>query len=119
MALIFLRDAPNGDTEATEVDSQNPFPVKVIADATSGVKDTAVSVNTTAILLPSVPLSKRQTIAISNNGTAPIFIGGPNVTTVTGTPVTNGGSISLNAGPGVAIYGISTAAQDVRVLELA
>lgn len=79
----------------------------------------AVSVGTAAVRLDT-GLANRRYITIVNNGTASIYVGGSSsVTTANGLPVAAGASATYNLGPSLALYGISTATQDVRVLEVA
>jgi len=84
----------------------------------SSVVSAAVTVGTTAVALPA--LSGRARVMIQNNGNKPLFIGGTGVVVGTGLEVAKGATLSLEAGPNVALFGISSAAgQDVRVLEVA
>ncbi len=64
-------------------------------------------------------LPGRQYILLVNNGLGPVYVGGsPEVTTANGIPVPAGASLTLNLGPALALWGIGTTNQDVRVLEV-
>lgn len=84
----------------------------------------AVSVGTVATQLDPTPPANRRLILVVNNGTSAIFVGfgsgADTVTAATGIPVAaGGGSMQANLGPALPVYAISTAAQDVRVLQAA
>jgi hypothetical protein len=84
------------------------------------VASVAVSVGLTAVALPTAALAGRTRILIQNNGDKPLFVGPTGVTTASGLEVPKGGTLALEAGEAIALFGISTAAaQDVRVFELA
>ena len=76
-----------------------------------------VSVGTTAVRLDT-GLSGRRYIVIVNNGTSPIYLGTSVVTTANGIPLAASASATFNLGPAIPLFGISTATQDVRVLEV-
>lgn len=78
----------------------------------------AVSVGTTAVRLDT-GLANRRYITIVNNGTAAIYVGTSAVTTATGIPIAAGASATFNLGPSLPLYGISTATEDTRVMEVA
>lgn len=97
------------------IDVEAP-PTKQIVTTSIGsiITDSAVTVGLAAGLI--VAASSRQSVLITNNGTAKIFIGAGTVTLASGTPLDIGQSISIDKTT-AAIYGISgTAGQDVRVL---
>jgi hypothetical protein len=81
-----------------------------------------VTVGTSAARLDTAPAGRRSAIVFNNNasGGAVLYVGGANtVTTASGYPVPAQAALALNIGPNLAIYGISTASVDARVLELA
>lgn len=85
-----------------------------------GINNAAVSVGLTEVALPTTALAGRTRILIQNNGEKPLFVGKTGVSTSNGIEVAKGGTLSLEAGQGLALFGVSTAAaQDIRVLELA
>ncbi|MHA2063075.1 MAG: hypothetical protein ACXABY_01720 [Candidatus Thorarchaeota archaeon] len=82
---------------------------------------TAVTVNETAVQLPSSPLVYRRAISICNNSALnTLYIGfGPELQTGTGWPIPAGTTISMDVNGQVVVYGISDGAgTDVRILEL-
>ena len=84
----------------------------------AGIKSQAVSVTDTATKLPSVPLSKRMSVIVFNNGSVPVYIGLSDVSVSTGFPIYPRSSIHLSMEEELDIYGIvSTGSADVRVLE--
>jgi hypothetical protein len=88
-----------------------------VAQVSGTLLATAVTVGTSATVLPATTLSDRDSILVYNNGTATIYIGGSGVTTASGIPVEPGASWSDDLGE-TAVYAISgTAGQNVRVLE--
>lgn len=84
------------------------------------MKSVSVSVTATATILHvSTNASSRdpQPIRIYNNGAQTVFIGGTDVTTSTGTPVTSVSGVDLQFTSQETICGITTAGSaDVRVL---
>lgn len=81
---------------------------------------TAITVSSTATLLPTTALANRRSLSAYNNSAATtIYIGGAGVTSATGTPVPAGtASPAFDIGPNVAVYGITASGTaDTRVLE--
>ena len=82
-----------------------------------------VLVGTSATTLTSgATASARDLIEIENEGTTPIFVGGPTVTSATGLPVHPGEKFrideSVSIGVGRTLYGITAQGSNyVRVLE--
>lgn len=80
---------------------------------------TAVSVTTSATLLPASALANRKKIEIQNNGDKSIFVGGSGVTTASGVEVAKGATYSQELGPSALIYAIvASGTCDVRVMEI-
>lgn len=80
---------------------------------------TAVSVGTAATRIDQGTVNRKY-IIIVNNGSATVYVGSSDtVTTANGLPIAAGASLSMNLGPSLQLWGISTATQDVRVLEAA
>jgi hypothetical protein len=102
--------------------------VRVSPYDSTTTKVTVVSVGTSATKLPTTPLAKRRLVTVQNLGTANVYIGFG--TTSAASPALNSsgtegvalapwGSLQLNLGPSIFVWGISgTAAQSVRVLEV-
>jgi hypothetical protein len=85
-----------------------------------GLSNEAVSVGLTAVALPTTAQAGRMELHIQNNGNKSIFIGDASVTTANGIEVSKNSTYVMKVGEAVGVYAISgTAAQDVRVLELA
>lgn len=83
------------------------------------VSSAAVTVGTSAVVLGTA-IAGRTRVMVQNNGDKPIFVGPTGVTTSSGLEVSKGGTLALELGEAVDLYGISTnAGQDVRVLQLA
>ena len=79
--------------------------------------DSLVTVNTTASSLTPNPLANRVTMLVSNVSGATLFIGGSSVTTLTGTRLQDGQSVSFNVIEAVDLYGIATGTVSARILE--
>ena len=93
--------------------------LKVVDMPNISILGTAVSVTNTATALPAAALANRRMVIIQNRGNNSIFVGPAGVTTANGLEVPKYSSVELNAGPGVALYGITAAgSSDVRVTEL-
>jgi len=92
-----------------------------IASMTYSVQSTTTTVENTATPLPATALAGRESIAIINvnSVTKTVYIGGSDVTTTNGYPLTNTSpAISLDIDDSVVIYGIVTSGTaDVRTLE--
>lgn len=87
------------------------------------VKSRAVSVATTATRLDSTTDNddeiRGQSVAVYNNGSATIYVGGSTVTTATGAPIAAGAwGPSFDLGSPEGLYGIvATGTVEARVLE--
>ena len=82
------------------------------------IKQSAVTVTTTATALPATAVEGRISLAIYNNGAATIYLGASDVTTTTGYPLAAGAEISLDVGMNVIVYArIAAGTANVRVLE--
>jgi hypothetical protein len=82
------------------------------------ITTTQVITSSTATLLPATRAVNRQTWIAYNDGSAPLYLGGSGVTTSTGIPVGTGAySPSIDLG-NAQIYGITTGAGTVRVMEI-
>jgi hypothetical protein len=80
---------------------------------------TVVSVGTAAVRIDQ-GTPGRIYIVIVNNGTGAIYVGRDNtVTTANGLPIGPGASATFNLGPNLELWAVSTATQDVRVMEAA
>jgi hypothetical protein len=82
---------------------------------------TLVSVTNVETALPTIALAGRRRAIIQNQSGSQIFVGPTGVTTANGIKVTAGSSLSLEVGPNVALFAISSTAsgKDVIVFELA
>ena len=81
------------------------------------IRQSAVTVGVSPTLIPSVPLARRLSMLIINNGTAPIYLGYSSVTTSDGFPLYPRAEIRIDIEDSVDVYGISTIPTEVRVLE--
>jgi len=89
------------------------------ATSNTAVAQTAVTVSTSAVKLPTTPLANRRAIYIVNLGGVTIFLGGSGVTTANGYPVAANGGISIAVGAGIDVYAIAASgSNDVRFLEV-
>lgn len=87
-----------------------------------GLKTQAISVTTSAVALPSVPLEYRRALVIHNNGSSTLYLGGDaTVTTSTGMPLVTNEKMAFDiaGNPNMTIYGISDGTANVRIMELA
>lgn len=86
-----------------------------------GLNAEAITVGTSATALPTSPLENRRALAVHNNSSITIFIGGSNVTVANGFPLLTGQQIAfdIQGTPNVRIYAIASSNADVRILELA
>lgn len=82
----------------------------------------SVTVDTTAVDLtsgvPDTGGNATRSVILTNPGTAPVYLGGPGVTTTAyGYALAVGGELALDLAPGDALFGIgATAGGVVRVL---
>jgi len=82
------------------------------------IKQTKVTVGTTATALPATSLTNRRYLLVENNSGATIYLGDSTVTPTNGVPLANGASLSINLDAVVVLYGIEAAGgRDIRVLE--
>lgn len=87
-----------------------------------GLRTQAITVETTAIPIPSNPLEYRRALVIHNtNASSDVFIGGSNVTAANGLPLKPNEKIAIDIGgnPNVTVYAISGGSVEIRILELA
>lgn len=83
------------------------------------VKTTSMTISTTAVAIPTSPVANRRSIQIYNNSTNDIYIGGEDVTTSNGIPVSPSSfSQALDMGQNMTLYGISTGSSNIRILEI-
>lgn len=101
-------------TDMLPLDSNNK-PVLVIAQ---DPVNTAVTVGTSRVKLPTTPLDRRISWMAQNLGPGNIYVGGSAVTAANGTQVPPGASFPLTVFPSIDLYGISdTTGNDVRIME--
>lgn len=87
-----------------------------------GLRQQAITVGTSATLLPTAPLEYRRALVIHNNAAITIYLGQSDVTSSNGFPLLAGEKVAFDIGgtPNVNVYGIvASASADVRILELA
>lgn len=82
-----------------------------------------ITVGTTAVALPTAALANRKSLMVQMLSSGQLYVGSATVTNAGATRgfnLGNGGFIGLDAGPGVAVFGVANAAaKEVVVLELA
>jgi len=82
------------------------------------IKESAVTVASTATAIPATAVAGRMSLAIKNNGASTVYIGDSDVTTDTGYPIAANGELSLDVGEQVIVYGIvAEGTVEVRILE--
>lgn len=92
------------------------------ASVSIGFRTQAITVSGTATALPMTPLEYRRALVIHNNGSSTIYLGNPDVTSLTGFPLAAGEKIAfdIKGTPRTTIYAISGGSSvDVRIMELA
>ena len=92
-----------------------------IAPLTYSAKSSTTTVTTSATALPATALAGREAIAIYNTtaATVTVYIGGSDVTTSNGFPLTSSApAITVDVDDSVVIYGICASSADVRTLEV-
>ncbi len=110
-----------GSTGQTVISSSGGRVTDININALRGItKTTAITVATSVVQLPSIPLQYRRSLIVYNNSANTIYIGGSNVTTANGMPVpTQSYSPPIDAGSHMGVYAIaSTSGNDIRVLEV-
>lgn len=116
--LIGLVDATDGSTNRAVVDANGNLSTK-LSGLKSGLKNSTVSVGTTAVALPTTPLTGRSSVIVQNLGANPVYLGDSAVTTANGLQVPSGQSVSLDLSDNVVLYGrAGTGTNDVRILEI-
>lgn len=95
----------------------------VTDSAVTAVLQQAITVGTTAVLLPATALTGRLNLIIQNSGTKTIFVGSSTVTNTGATKgiyIEKGGFVSLDVAASVAVYAVAAAAGgEVTILEAA
>ena len=81
------------------------------------LKQSAVSVGTSATAIPTTAAVGRISIGIHNIGINTIYLGDSTVTAVNGFPLEPGEKLSFDLDANVVLYGISSATNEVRILE--
>lgn len=86
-----------------------------------GFRVQSITVNTSPIALPAVPLECRRNLTIHNAGPGILYLGASNVAASFGFPLMLNEKIAIDCQGhgGMVIYGISDSTCDVRILELA
>lgn len=84
------------------------------------IANNAVSVTTTATRLdPNEGPGPVGSFAVTNTGAGTIYLGGPNVTTSNGVPLSAGQTFSADLAPNDALYAITASGtQDCRIMQL-
>ena len=88
--------------------------------ARNTLRQTNLSVSTTAVALPTSALSKRISIIIMNNSTGGqiLYLGDSTVSSTNGFPIYPRGALQIALEDKALIYGISSASgADIRLLE--
>jgi hypothetical protein len=89
-----------------------------VASLNSVVRGTAVSVITSATLIPTTILSNRKSMSVRNNGSATIYLGGSDVTTSGGYPLKANETLDLDIGTTSRLYGrVISTTTNIRILE--
>lgn len=104
-----------GNEGLREQSDNTPF-VGLIADET--IRQSSITVATTATKLPTTPLSKRKTMIIKNTGTADVYIGDFSVTTTDGFVLVQGDGLNLSISDAVDVYAVvATGTGTIKILE--
>lgn len=91
----------------------------------TSIKNTTLSIGTTAVPIPAIALSNRNSINVYNKGTSILYVGPSNVTaddnaSTGGWEVEANSYFSLDITDGIVLYGIrATLSEAVKVMELA
>ena len=116
--FVKLLDATDNSVNRLIINSDGSMQVNPVGVSTA-IKQTALSV-TAAVALPAAALANRRSLLIVNNSaTVTLYIGATGVTTADGLPIGPGGSVQIDAGPTLTVYGVTGSACDVRILEIA
>jgi hypothetical protein len=97
--------------------SQSPAP-----DApNTAIAAVSVSVGTSEVALPVTALTSRKKLIVQNvSSNRTLYVGPTGVTTSSGLRISAGGSLEIELGPGITLYGIANGAStDVRVFQVA
>jgi hypothetical protein len=90
----------------------------------TAIRTANVTVTDTATLLtdidetPSALSGGKVAFSFYNNGSVVCFLGGSDVTTATGTPLTPGAALTLELPASANVFGITTTTTDIRVLQV-
>ena len=97
-----------------------PAVTNVNINALQGVvKTTAMTISTSAVAIPTSAVENRRSIQIYNNSSNTLYIGGSDVTTSNGIPVSASSfSQALDMGQNMTLYGVATGSSNIRVLEI-
>ncbi len=77
----------------------------------------AVSVGTTATEIYTF-VNETESLYVYNAGSNPVYLGGPEVATTTGTPLAASTGLAIDALPGEVLYGrVAASTEEVRVLQ--
>lgn len=105
------------DESGFNIEKRNPLQVDMVLSA--NIKSQAVTVSTSAVKLPATSMEGRRSILIFDNSTTiDLYIGGSDVTTTNGIPITAKSTITIDANEDVDVYGIASESINVRVLEM-
>lgn len=111
----------NGDYSGFAVDIKGAQYVKDVASASN--LQQIVTVGTSAVALPTSPLSNRSSMMIQMLSSGSLYLGSATVTNAGATrgfKIGDGGFVTLDVGPANLVYGIANAAgKDVMVWEFA
>jgi hypothetical protein len=83
---------------------------------------TQVTVNTTAMKLPTTPLKYRRSLAIRNcnTGSGTVYLGfAPSIVVADGYPLDPGESFPMQINGAIEVWGIADVDVDVRIIEVA
>lgn len=84
---------------------------------TGEIKDSVVTVGTSPTKMPEDEIHNRTYMYIHNRSGSTIYIGGENVTTVSGLPLDDGNDIGLAIG-NTPLYGVSGGSVSINILEV-
>lgn len=84
------------------------------------IRQSKLTINTSAVAIPTIPLAKRISLVIMNNSISGqiVYLGDASVTTVDGFPLYPRATILVQLEDEATIYGIASAVDaDVRIIE--